>query len=80
MVSESLLSGESAARGKSSDKENTLHSIFHKRNMLYCGTQMLQGVCEAVVVQIGKDTQMGMIGEEIEKAGEDQKLRKSPLK
>ena len=58
---ESVLTGESLPvekkQGNTSDSDNSIG----KKNVVYCGTSVLKGVCTARVIATGKNTQMGKI-------------------
>lgn len=60
---ESILTGESEAVSKlTGDTEDTDNSL-NKPNIIYCGTSITKGSCQARVIATGKNTQMGKISE-----------------
>ena len=66
-VDESSLTGESIPVEKSAKllKENT--QINDRTNMLYSGTNVVYGKCEAIVCEVGSNTEFGKIAENLSK-------------
>lgn len=60
-VNESILTGESEAVTKQAGDHNDTDNALHKPNIVYAGTALLRGSCEAVVIATGTRTQMGQI-------------------
>ncbi len=65
MADESLLTGESATVSKDCDTIRENVPIEGRKNMLYSGTTLVFGKCEAVVVATGMDTELGKIAESL---------------
>ncbi|MDO5736279.1 MAG: cation-translocating P-type ATPase [Propionibacteriaceae bacterium] len=66
-VQESSLTGESEAVTKSIDVLQGETAIGDRRNMVFKGTAVVQGVGRAVVTSTGMDTEMGAIAEMLER-------------
>ncbi len=62
-VQESSLTGESEASDKSAEPLPRAAALGDRRNMVYRGTAIVQGVGRAVVVSTGMDTEMGRIAD-----------------
>ena len=64
-VEESALTGESLPIDKTDDKLNVQDEVplGDRNNMLYYGSSIVYGRCEAVVVATGMDTELGKIAE-----------------
>ena len=73
-VDESILTGESIPREKNSDVSNE-DAIQEIDNMLYGGTSIVKGRCQAVIVSIGANTEIGKISSKVVETKEE----KSPL-
>ena len=58
-VNESALTGESLPAQKRDEILNVQIPINDRTNMLYMGTHVTRGKCQAIVVQTGKSTEMG---------------------
>ena len=58
-VNESALTGESLPVEKKEEIVNAQTPISDRTNMLYMGTHVTRGKCQAIVVQTGKNTEMG---------------------
>ena len=58
-VNESALTGESLPVKKRDEILNAQTPINDRTNMLYMGTHVTRGKCQAIVVQTGKSTEMG---------------------
>ncbi|MFB9758990.1 cation-translocating P-type ATPase [Ectobacillus funiculus] len=67
-VNESSLSGESLPVRKTAEKLSKEEALSDRTNMLYMGTHVTRGKALAVVVQTGRDTEIGhlmsLLGEE----------------
>ena len=61
-VSEALLTGESQGVGKETGTLRVETSLPDRTNMLWMGSYVLDGVGEAIVVEIGAGTQLGLLG------------------
>ncbi|OGE00196.1 hypothetical protein A3J17_02850 [Candidatus Curtissbacteria bacterium RIFCSPLOWO2_02_FULL_40_11] len=65
-VDESILTGEAYAVGKKSEvirEENLV--LGDQKNMVFSGTSVVSGYCEAVVVTTGFDSELGKISKEV---------------
>ena len=63
-VDESILTGESVHIEKNSKElKKSILSINEQENMLFSGTNIVKGRCEAVVVGIGLNTEIGKIAD-----------------
>ncbi|WP_024861320.1 cation-translocating P-type ATPase [Ruminococcus flavefaciens] len=60
---ESVLTGESAAVGKTAGSPDDTDNSLNKANIVYCGASATKGMCRARVIATGKNTQMGKISE-----------------
>ena len=61
-VDESILTGESISVPKNQFKlKNKINEILKAENICFSGTAVKSGVCEAVVINIGKNTEVGKI-------------------
>lgn len=60
-VDESSLTGESVPVEKNTDAIKEQVSLANRFNMLYSGTNIVYGKCEAVVCDIGMNTEFGLI-------------------
>ncbi len=60
---ESMLTGESEAVAKAAGSVNDEDNSLNKPNILYCGTSVTKGTCQARVIATGKSAQMGKISE-----------------
>ena len=65
-VNESSLTGESLPVKKTTDKIDGEVGISERNNMIYTGTSIVYGKCEAVVVDTGMSTEFGKIAETID--------------
>lgn len=66
-VQEASLTGESEASHKRADPLPRPAPLGDRRNMVYRGTAVVQGVGRAVVVDTGMDTEMGRIADLLER-------------
>jgi Ca2+-transporting ATPase len=80
-LDESVLTGESAsvtkselAIGLSGSKEDL--PIFQRKNLVFAGTTVVYGRCEAVVVLTGMSTEFGKIAETLQTPEEETPLQK----
>lgn len=74
-TNEAVLTGESLPVDKTSKKIKEDSPLFERKNMVYCGTEVVRGNCKAIVVATGMKTEFGKIAE---KLGEIKK-EKTPL-
>jgi P-type Ca2+ transporter type 2C len=77
---ESSLTGESCAVSKSADRISVMHddmTLSMQSNMIFSGTSVSRGSCEAVVVKIGDMTEIGKIRNDI--ASSQEKRNPTPL-
>ena len=75
-VDESVLTGESLPVEKISKKlPNSVIALTSQNNMLFAGTTVTTGRCQAIVVNIGTETEIGKIATTIHETKEE----KSPL-
>lgn len=65
-VAEAPLTGESEPVGKIAAPLDHAKPLAERRNMVYCGTAVTQGVGRALVTATGVDTEMGAIAELLE--------------
>jgi P-type Ca2+ transporter type 2C len=66
VINEAVLTGESQAVSKHSEVlENPEALLGDRHNMLFQGTLVTSGSTEAIVVGVGKNTQMGLLSQEI---------------
>ena len=66
MTDESLLTGESATVSKDSSVIKGSVPLQERKNMLYSGTTLVFGKCEAIVVATGMNTELGKIAESLD--------------
>ncbi len=64
-VDESSLTGEAVAIFKTTDKLEEQTPLSERSNMIFCGTHIVYGKCEAVVCEIGMNTEFGKIAESL---------------
>ena len=69
-VDESILTGESVAVEKKVDVINKEVLLQERTNMVYSGTNIVNGRIEAVVVATGMDTEIGAIANSLDKKDE----------
>ncbi|MEM4133622.1 MAG: cation-translocating P-type ATPase [Candidatus Micrarchaeia archaeon] len=69
-VDESVLTGESIPVSKSSEQIKSPQPIQNQSNMLFMGTSIVYGRCEAVVVSTGMNTEFGKIALSIQQGEE----------
>jgi magnesium-transporting ATPase (P-type) len=74
-LQEASLTGESDTTPKSPEPLDAPCALGDRRNMVYRGTAVVQGVGRAVVTSTGMDTQMGEIAELLDRTEQEQ----SPL-
>ncbi|MBE6154895.1 MAG: cation-translocating P-type ATPase [Firmicutes bacterium] len=60
-VDEASLTGESVPVTKNTDVVSDNTSLSNRTNMIYSGTNIVYGKCQAVVCEIGMDTEFGLI-------------------
>ena len=61
-VDESVLTGESAEVFKKSNTlKNSVKDIFEANNICFSGTSIKSGMCEGIVINTGKNTEIGRI-------------------
>ncbi|MBU1032943.1 MAG: HAD-IC family P-type ATPase [Patescibacteria group bacterium] len=60
-VDESILTGESLPVSKKESSVNVSASVADRSNMLYSGTLVVEGFCDAVITTIGDQTEFGRI-------------------
>jgi len=58
---EAILTGESEPVAKKPGMKGDTDNSLNKPNILYCGTSVTKGTCQAKVIATGKNTQMGQI-------------------
>ncbi|MBR1823534.1 MAG: cation-translocating P-type ATPase [Ruminococcus sp.] len=68
---ESLLTGESEAVAKTAGAAEDRDNSIGRPNIIYCGTSAVKGSCTAVVIAVGKNTQMGKISEMLGDIGKE---------
>ena len=66
MTDESLLTGESTTVSKDNNVIRENVPLQERKNMLYSGTTLVFGKCEAVVVATGMNTELGKIAESLD--------------
>ena len=66
-VDESILTGESKSLTKTPDLITEEVEIHDRKNMIYSGTNIINGKAKAVVVKIGDDTELGKIAQNLNK-------------
>ncbi len=64
-IDESMLTGESMSSVKNNVTVNEAKSISDSKNMVYAGSSVLTGRSEAVVIAVGKDTEIGKISAKV---------------
>lgn len=64
-VDESILTGESIPSNKSASKLTSNQAVSDRKNMLYMNTFVIKGEAVAIVVETGKNTQIGGIAEKL---------------
>lgn len=74
-VDESALTGESlpVSKGTATLQEDTV--LADRHNMIFSGTSVIDGSVRAVVVETGKDSQLGLIASYLQ----NQEVRRTPL-
>ncbi|MEM3408063.1 MAG: cation-translocating P-type ATPase [Candidatus Micrarchaeia archaeon] len=75
-VDESVLTGESIPVPKSSEQMKSPQPIQNQSNMLFMGTSVVYGRCEAVVVSTGMNTEFGKIALSIQQGEETTPLQR----
>lgn len=75
VVDEAMLTGESIGVHKQSAALPSELSVQNQKNMIFCGTYVLSGNAQAVVVAIGKETQVGALQKAIETIETDLPLK-----
>lgn len=70
-VDESSLTGESVSVTKSIKTISNTTSLSERTNMIYSGTNIVYGKCQAVVCEIGMNTEFGKIAESLNKEEKD---------
>lgn len=71
LVNESLLTGESEAVKKITDKIKGDKGVGDRKNMIFMGSAVEGGECEAIVVKTGRATEIGQIATLTEESGEE---------
>ena len=66
-VDESILTGESKSLTKTPDLITEEVEIHDRKNMIYSGTNIINGKAKALVVKIGNDTELGKIAQNLNK-------------
>lgn len=66
-VDESILTGESKSLTKTPDLITEEVEIHDRKNMIYSGTNIINGKAKALVVKIGDDTELGKIAQNLNK-------------
>ncbi len=66
-VDESILTGESKPLTKTPDLITEEVEIHDRKNMIYSGTNIINGKAKALVVKIGDDTELGKIAQNLNK-------------
>lgn len=66
-VDESILTGESKPLTKTPDLITEEVEIHDRKNMIYSGTNIINGKAKALVVKIGNDTELGKIAQNLNK-------------
>ncbi len=74
-VNEAVLTGESININKSAITISENKPLSERKNMLYAGTSIITGRCEAVVVETGINTELGLIASKVDSTEEE----KTPL-
>ena len=74
-VNEAILTGESINVSKNASNIVENKSLTDRKNMLYAGTSIITGRCEAVVVETGINTELGLIASKVDATDEE----KTPL-
>ena len=74
-VNEAVLTGESMNVSKNASLISESKSLTERKNMLYAGTSIITGRCEAVVVETGINTEIGQIATKVDSTSEE----KTPL-
>ncbi|HET6667403.1 MAG TPA: cation-translocating P-type ATPase [Intrasporangium sp.] len=70
-LQESSLTGESTSTSKSAEPLDAPASLGDRRNMVYRGTAVVQGVGRAVVTSTGMDTEMGKIADLLDRTEQE---------
>ena len=70
-VDESSLTGESLPVIKNTSALEREVPLSERNNMIYSGTSVVYGKCEAVVVAIGMNTEFGLIAKSLNQANEE---------
>ena len=71
-ANESSLTGESVPAEKKTDPLDEQTPLAERRNMLFKGTTITSGKCEAVVTAIGVQTEIGKISKMVEQTGKEE--------
>ncbi|MCU0680478.1 MAG: HAD-IC family P-type ATPase [Planctomycetes bacterium] len=74
-VDEAVLTGESLPIGKSVESVSESANIADQNTMVFAGTLVTQGICRAIVCQVGANTELGKIASLIAKTNNE----KTPL-
>lgn len=64
-IDESLLTGESIARGKNTEVLNEGIILNNRTNMAYVGSSVMRGRAKGIVVETGSNTEIGKIATEV---------------
>lgn len=70
-IDESSLTGESLPVIKDTNALNHEVPLSERNNMIYSGTSVVYGKCEAIVVAIGMDTEFGLIAKGLNQTSEE---------
>ena len=70
-LQESSLTGESTSTSKSPERLDAPASLGDRRNMVYRGTAVVQGVGRAVVTSTGMETEMGKIADLLDRTEQE---------
>jgi len=75
-IDESILTGESVSVPKNEQRVKSDAQIYNRTNMVFSGTTVVYGQCEAVVVLTGMSSEFGKIAETLQQPEEETPLQK----